>query len=56
MVALLTMMVPTAQRFCTYDITEVPTTHIYKLCTNAATGGLLLALTSGIREVRKRAA
>lgn len=50
-VALLTTMVSTAQSFSTYDIAQVPTFQVYKLGTDAVTGGLLLALAGGVRKV-----
>lgn len=56
MVALLTMMVPTTQQFSAYHIAQMPTTCVYSFCTNAVTSDLLLAPTSGIQNVRKRAA
>ena len=51
MVALLTTMISTVQRFSTYDIAEVPTIHVYKVCTNAVTNVLLLALAGEVRKV-----
>ena len=51
MVALLATMIPTAQRFPTYNIAQVPTFHVYELGTDAITGSLLLTLAGGIRKV-----
>jgi hypothetical protein len=55
-VALLTTMIATVQRFSTNDVAKVPTIHVYKLCTNAVTSGLLLALAGGVRKVSQWAA
>jgi hypothetical protein len=56
MIALFTTVIPTAQRLSTYNITKVPTAHVYKLCTDVDNSSLLLSFARGIGKVGKWAA
>ena len=49
------MVIPTGQRSSAYDVALMPTVYIYDFRANVICS-LLLALSDGVRKIRKRAA
>lgn len=50
------MVIPAAQHSSAYDVALMPTVYVHDLRTNVVSRGLLLALSDGVRKIRKRAA